>query len=132
MVAHQNIRLHFTLCGDSSFYTVTVTVNPLICFCFFTCGGSDGLAGQTDAGVMASHHRNAVVLPTRQVREVTVGVSAVTFSVVAEIAPSEHGIRCGTTCCVPCDHSDTSVAVHSCCEVGGNTRRWWRERERSL
>lgn len=94
-----------------------------------TCGDVDGLADQADAGVVASHHCDGVLLPARQVREITVGVGAVTFSVVAQAAPSIDGIRCGTTGSVPCDPGDTGLAVHSCCEVGGNTRGWWRERE---
>ncbi len=81
---------------------------------------------------MASDHRYIVVLPTRQVREITVGVTVVAFSIVAETALSIHSIRCGTLCCIPCNHSDTGVAVHLGCEVGGNTWSWWRERGRCV
>lgn len=105
------------------------TVNQLTCFCFITCGGVDGLADQTDAGGTASHHCYGVVLPTLQVKEITVGVSGIAFSVVAQIAPSINSISCGTTCWVPCNHSDSCLAVHLCREVGGNTRSWWRERD---
>lgn len=122
--------MFFSLCVDAKLYFIYSHSHGELAdlLLFITCCGIDGLAHQTDAGVMASQHRNGVVLPTRQVTEITVGISAVALSVVAEAAPGIDSIRCGTTRCVPRDHSDTSLAVHSCCEVGGNTRSWWRER----
>lgn len=105
-------------------------MNRLIRFRWFTCANADGLADQTDAGVVTSQHRYSVDLPTRQAKEITVGVSAVTRSVVAETAPSKDGVRFGTTCRVPRHAGDASLTVHSPCDVGGNTRSWWRQRER--
>lgn len=113
-------------------YQNTSALNHPICFHFITCANADGLADQTDAGVMSSQHRNVVDLPTRQAKEITVGVSSVTCSVVAETAPSKDGVRFGTTCRVPCNAGDAGLAVHSCCDVGGNTRSWWRQRETGM
>lgn len=78
---------------------------------------------------MAGLHCDGVVLPTRQVEEVTVGVGAVALGVVAQIAPSVDGVRRGTECRVPHNPGDTGLAVHLCHEVGGNTWGWWEERE---
>lgn len=91
-----------------------------------TCGGSDGLADQTDAGAVTGHHCDVVVLATRQVGESTVGVRAVTFGVVAEAAPGVGGVRCGAARRVPRDRGDAGLAVRSRCEEGGNTRSWRR------
>lgn len=79
---------------------------------------------------MAGQHRDVVVLSACQVWEITVGVIAVTLSIVAEASPGVHRVRRGIAGRVPGDHSDASLAVHLCCEVGGNTGCWWRERWR--
>lgn len=118
----------FSLCRDKSSFSNIITINQLICFCLITCCSVDGLAHHTSAGVTTSQDGNGIVLPTRQVTEITVGVSAVALSVVTETAPGIDSIRCGATCRVPCNHSDASLAVHLCCKVGGNTRSLWRER----
>lgn len=78
---------------------------------------------------MPSQHGNGVVLATRQITEITVGVRAVTFIIVAEATPGVHSIGRGTTCRIPCYHGDTRLTVHSCREVGGNTWSWSTEVE---
>lgn len=77
---------------------------------------------------MAGQHCDVVILSTRQVWEITVGVIAVTLSVVAEASPGVHRVRRGIAGRVPGDDSDASLAVHLCREVGGNTGCWWRKR----
>lgn len=114
-------RRKFLLTGSQLF-----KFYQLFWLCFITCSGSEGVADQTDAGVVTSHHCDVVVLTACQVGEITVGVNAVTFSIVAETALSVDCIRCGAACAVPGDHSDTGLAVHSCCDVGGDTWSWWR------
>lgn len=78
---------------------------------------------------MTSQHGNGVVLATCQITEITVGVGAVTFNIVAEATPGIHSIRCSTTCRIPCYHGDTRLTVHSCREVGGNAWSWCAEME---
>lgn len=89
----------------------------------------DGLTHQTDTGVVTSQHGNGVVLATCQITEITVGVGAVTFIIVAKATPGVHSIGCGTTCRIPCYHSDTRLTVHLGREVGGNTWSWCTEME---
>lgn len=61
---------------------------------------------------MASHHCDVVVLPTLQVKEVTVGACALTFAVVAEAASGVDGVRRGTESLIPRHGGDAAVTVH--------------------
>lgn len=86
-----------------------------LCLCqwlwFVTCSGSDGLADQTDTGVVTGHHCNAVVLPTSQVEEITGSVCGVALSFVAETAVSIDGVRCGAAGDVPRGGGDACLTV---------------------
>lgn len=93
-------------------------------YCFITCGGNNGVADQTDTGVMASDHCDVVVLPARQVREIAVRVGVVTVGVVAKTSASIDGVQRGAESCVPRNHGDVVVTVHSCREVGGDAWGW--------
>lgn len=91
----------------------------------FTCSRIDGLAHQTDAGVVTSQHSNGVVLATCQIAEITVGVGAVAFIIVTEATPGVHSIGCGPTRPIPRHYCNACLTVHSCREVAGNTWSWW-------